>query len=494
MKKVFNKYYRPSDEDFSRLWTECIFVFDTNVLLNLYKFSKNTRDEWFKVIKDLKKRLHMPHHVGFEYHENRYERIMNEEKLRISSDPVTMVQQAFLKNKEYFERYKGYQSEIDKLEEKYNEILSLIKKIQDEHPNYKKNDEIRDFLNDVYDKKVGASFSEDELVKIYQEGELRFKKNIPPGYEDRTKKTIENNMYGDLIIWKQMIDCSKKNKKPLVFITDDEKEDWWKIIQGEKINPRLELIEEFKNNTGVNYWQYGSNRFLEYSKKYLNSNVNESTLKETSEVIAENNFEQINKMLEESNQFLDVSLPNRLNDEKKSDLDFSNDEKNNLLDENYSTLSNSYELINKSSSDKMREVFKQYELMNKPTNDKIQDAMKKYEILNKPANDKLREILKTYELINKPVNDRLKEILKQYEIINKPTNDKMRDLMKHYDLMIKKSNEELFETVRKSELKKSDGESTQIVTEGQKPIRKKKKGVKKTKVKSLKVKKMKQNK
>jgi hypothetical protein len=33
MRDLFSEYYRPTDEEFSRLWQDAIFVFDTNVLL-----------------------------------------------------------------------------------------------------------------------------------------------------------------------------------------------------------------------------------------------------------------------------------------------------------------------------------------------------------------------------------------------------------------------------------------------------------------------------
>ncbi len=36
MRDLFPGYYRPTEEEFAKMWQEGIFVFDANVLLNIY--------------------------------------------------------------------------------------------------------------------------------------------------------------------------------------------------------------------------------------------------------------------------------------------------------------------------------------------------------------------------------------------------------------------------------------------------------------------------
>src|SRR5437660_11910593 len=55
------------------MWHECIFVFDANVLLNIYRYSSDTRDELFDVLEHLQDRIWIPHQAMLEYHENREE-------------------------------------------------------------------------------------------------------------------------------------------------------------------------------------------------------------------------------------------------------------------------------------------------------------------------------------------------------------------------------------------------------------------------------------
>ena len=46
MRDGFRAYYAPSADEFERLWSEAIIVFDANALLNLFRYSAATRDEW----------------------------------------------------------------------------------------------------------------------------------------------------------------------------------------------------------------------------------------------------------------------------------------------------------------------------------------------------------------------------------------------------------------------------------------------------------------
>lgn len=71
MEEKFPGYRKLQEEDFSRLWNECIFVFDTNVLLNLYRYKTSTRDELLRIFDKIKDRIWIPHQVALEYHDER---------------------------------------------------------------------------------------------------------------------------------------------------------------------------------------------------------------------------------------------------------------------------------------------------------------------------------------------------------------------------------------------------------------------------------------
>lgn len=71
MRELFPGYYTPSEERFKALWDECVFVFDANVLLNVYRYSPKTLKNFLDILKRLENRLWLPHQAALEYQRNR---------------------------------------------------------------------------------------------------------------------------------------------------------------------------------------------------------------------------------------------------------------------------------------------------------------------------------------------------------------------------------------------------------------------------------------
>jgi hypothetical protein len=121
-----------------------------------------------------------------------------------------------------------------------------------------------------------------QLKSLALEGEERYKNEIPPGYRDGKKDASGDpfRKYGDLIIWKQIINKAKEATKPVIFVTDDKKDDWWLEQSGRTIGPRAELLQEFIAETSNNFWMYTVDRFIAEAAHIRNTKVN-------AEVIAE---------------------------------------------------------------------------------------------------------------------------------------------------------------------------------------------------------------
>lgn len=151
----------------------------------------------------------------------------------------------------------------------------------------------------MYEGKVSEPYSKTVLESIYEEGEKRYQKKFPPGYEDeKTKKdrtkeyddVIYKDKFGDLVVWKQIIDKAKEDQKTIVFVTDDVKEDWWEIQKGRTIGPRIELLNEFKKEANVDFYMYKTDSFMSYIKEFLQEQVNTDVIKEM-EDLRENNLQ-----------------------------------------------------------------------------------------------------------------------------------------------------------------------------------------------------------
>lgn len=297
MKNLFPGYYQPNEDEFQSLWDSCIFTFDANVLLNFYRYTEETQSELFKIIDQLSDRLWLSHQSAYEFQINRISVISQQYA------PYSMIQNLLEdKRKEICDRIEKtpkHHPLLDKPElieivnhnfEQINEHLEDLKR---SHPDYLTSDSIREKIDEIFQENIGPEYSEDKLIAIYSEGEKRFKVNIPPGYKDDKKNGFEK--YGDLILWFQIIDKAKEIGKPIILVTDDQKEDWWFKVDGRTIGPRPELIQEFYKNTNLSFYIYESDRFMEFSRKYLDKKVSEEAIKEI-QIIRQSDLNMLNDL------------------------------------------------------------------------------------------------------------------------------------------------------------------------------------------------------
>ncbi|MGP5309621.1 PIN-like domain-containing protein [Vreelandella alkaliphila] len=103
------------------------------------------------------------------------------------------------------------------------------------------------------------------------------------------------------MIWKEVIKKSIDDDVNIVFVTGDNKEDWWLIEKGKTIGPRVELIKEFEFNTGKNFYMYSAYSFLDIAQKKLGLHKDGKAVNEIKEVNSRNvrskNKSRINKDL-----------------------------------------------------------------------------------------------------------------------------------------------------------------------------------------------------
>lgn len=298
MKNILKEYLEISEQDKNNLWNESIFVFDTNVLLNMYRFSQKTRDALFSALEKLKDRIWLPYHVVQEYHKNRcetvYESIDKYDYIIKESDKFIEECKKSLRLQE---------TEITALRQYLNNWLNN-EKTQNLLVVTPLNDEILNKLLILFDNKVGMPYEQDKLDQIKKDAILRYENKIPPGYEDAKKinGAYDNNAYGDLIVWKQILDYAKENSKDVIFITSDQKGDWWFKAHGKTVGPRYELKKEF----------------MTYTKRIFHLYSMESFLVKYSELYGVDTDQKVIEEIKVTDNFFDLNKIERLNNELKS--------------------------------------------------------------------------------------------------------------------------------------------------------------------------------
>lgn len=282
MKSVFREFYNNEKVNFNSLDEDILIVFDTNTLLNIYRYSKPTRNTFLTSLEKVKDNIWIPYQVGLEFNLNRREAMLeietkgvkiadsiknkvksfvNDVKKDLDSFPIKSID-GQVTRKEITE---SFEKEIYSLQENF--LNNEFKKLQVLIDN---DDDKMNHLADLFEGKVGESFTQEQIHEICEEGKVRYEKNVPPGFKDKTKigSKIYNALefeskYGDLILWKQIIQKAKLEKKRIiVFVTDDHKEDWWYEIKGKKIGARAELKNELKRESGSDLILMNTNTFL----------------------------------------------------------------------------------------------------------------------------------------------------------------------------------------------------------------------------------------
>ncbi len=264
MKNTFKQYHQFTEAEFKQLWENCLFVFDTNTLLNMYRYSRSTVDAYFKVLKNLKKKkqLWIPYQAGYEFYENRIDIIYEYEG---SYDTILSILDKAKKDIE--ESYKNHPFlDLKRIKRKMDiglkSVESEINSAKKDHPKWMEKDDVLDEINDLFKDSIGTNYDDERIREIKAEGKERYEKKIPPGYKDDKKS--EDKKYGDLILWYQIIDKAKESKKPIILISGDVKEDWWLEKDGKRIMPLPQLKKEIYDKAEVDFHIYTADRFLEF--------------------------------------------------------------------------------------------------------------------------------------------------------------------------------------------------------------------------------------
>lgn len=254
-------------EEFKELWESSpLVVLDTNGFLNLYRYSTDTTNQILKILDTIPiEQFWLPAQVVHEYKKNRQAVITREhskykevtkEVERIMLVTKNDIDKQFSKfNKFRFPKVKDFEAKI----------YAAIESIKEESKNYKEeikdevkqnekmlsDDNVKEFIDYlVINERVGDPFDTIQLLQIYSEGEQRYQYKLPPGYMDLEKDKTDNtkrDKFGDLILWKQLLNFAQENNDGIIFITNDEKEDWWILDKNDiPLRPRDELFEEFK--------------------------------------------------------------------------------------------------------------------------------------------------------------------------------------------------------------------------------------------------------
>jgi hypothetical protein len=294
----FRYYLPPNDEVIKSAMTSGLIVPDTNVLLSAYRFAPAAREELLSVLARISDRIWVPNRVAEEFHRNRLSVINDHDSAYISViEGLRQAQQNLdddvrQKISELANRTALSDDEKNRLFQlvamSTGAATSAVEKLRKNHGliGPRDQDPILARLEEFFDGKVGAPFSDQELEAAIAEARRRIEHNIPPGYRD--KKKDDPYAWGDYFIWKQsMLEVTRRQASYLVFVTTDSKEDWYQKLKGRTIGARPELVKELMNEAGAQLVMLSTASFLFHAREHLNAEISPETIRQSEELVPE---------------------------------------------------------------------------------------------------------------------------------------------------------------------------------------------------------------
>ena len=277
MRKTFRHYFKPTKEALSEAWRDCLFSFDSSVLLNVYGYSGETREKLVSFTEQNENRIRLPHQFGLEYSRNRVKVILKQiSKYAKVEDALRQIKETSIApkrdhpylTKKSFKAFEAIQEELADSRKSMEKWLGL--------------DPYAERLFKAFENRIGKRPSEEELVELHRKAEDRYKRQIPPGFVDRKDKDAENS-YGDYVGWNQLMQIAKAEEKSIILVIDDLKEDWWYTVGDRQPGPRPELLEEFEQETKQELYMYTSENFLRAARDFTSADIRDDVIEEIRE-------------------------------------------------------------------------------------------------------------------------------------------------------------------------------------------------------------------
>ena len=259
--------------DFNNFLTDdYVVILDTNVLLGLYRLSPDYVEFALKCLSAIKDRIVIPYTVKIEFlkhcvslYKTRQDKMENvatdieklvfKQKDSVMNGIETLARRQFPDIDEFRDGIRDLYDEIASRISDYftdRSVLDLLKDSWDV-------DKVKEFFDELC--AAGAvmdDLSRDVIYQICEEGEKRYKDQIPPGFRDAKKKDGIRK-YSDLILWKETINYAHVRQKNIVFVTDDVKLDWWNV-QNNTYEFLPQLVSEFKKNSRLREKENGGTK------------------------------------------------------------------------------------------------------------------------------------------------------------------------------------------------------------------------------------------
>lgn len=301
MKEQFAGFYGPSENEIDEAYKDpkTMFIFDTNILLSLYRCEETTRTQFLDVWRNLKDQVWIPFHVCLEYQRNRLIVIQSarDSLKEVNKNLCNKIDKMFSElNPDTLSRYSNLRDELNNLKsllkENLNSFVTDKLEVRRSRIDYiNSHDELRDIIDELTTGRIGSEPTTETIEAQNKSGLIRYKYRTGPGFADAKSKQDDkfsfngvnyDAQYSDYYIWMQILkEVKEKNIKKVIYVTNDEKEDFFYKINNKNRGPVESLVTEIKRETNAEiFLMHQIDSFLHHAVKSLDAKIDDSSINE----------------------------------------------------------------------------------------------------------------------------------------------------------------------------------------------------------------------
>ena len=287
----FEGYVTPTIDDYREIFAGGIVAIDANVLLNLYRYAPEGRDDLLTVLRQLGDQLWVPHQALEEFWRNRENILRDPREAGQTESKLKAVRDSNVQMLETWANRvslpAGKEEELTALlREGLDAVVVQVREFADAQAAEWAKDTAKDSvlaaLREIVDGRVGEEMDVDRKKAAIAEGLKRCEAGVPPGFKDKSKDKEE--AVGDYLVWEQVLCHAAACDRDVLFVTGDLKEDWWRKEAGERRGPRIELVQELHDRCGRRLFMMRPTRLLELAGDLLNVALHEETVEDADRV------------------------------------------------------------------------------------------------------------------------------------------------------------------------------------------------------------------
>jgi hypothetical protein len=271
MRAAYQEWYEANANELTRLWDDGLIVFDASALLGLYRADRASSRSVLELMDWLGDRAWIPYTAGLEFHRNRLQVLSDQARTygdirdRLSSVAdhvkVQVARHAVLRSNEF----------NDEVKRKMTELSGLVTQLEEQHawrsPGELEDDAVLSSLDQLFGNNIGDPI--EVTAERREEAMTRLESKTPPGFRDHVDPEV---IPGDLLIWWETLAKIREGGpggNGVLLVTEDFKDDWWRLHDGKRVGPRPELTKEaMKAGTKV-FWMHSLAAFVRSGSLHL---------------------------------------------------------------------------------------------------------------------------------------------------------------------------------------------------------------------------------